>query len=225
MAEYPSGPEPPPPLPDISASLRARHAEWSLVRVVLPPGIDALGAAALPLLFFAAPTDRGPAPAGGGPGGGGAPAVRPAAAAAPGDRLRWEPLFLAYRASQIAPGPAPEAPPEAAAAATWGAYTAEPNAALLALGPSGELLGVAHVAAAPRGAGRPWAFLSDVFVSPTARRRGVGQALMRAALDWACRAGAEELRWFCLEGNEAALAFYEGLGFKASSAVTWQYVL
>lgn len=197
MAEYPSGPEPPPPLPDISASLRARHAEWSLVRVVLPPGIDALGAAALPLLFFAAPTDR----------------------------LRWEPLFLAYRASQIAPGPAPEAPPEAAAAATWGAYTAEPNAALLALGPSGELLGVAHVAAAPRGAGRPWAFLSDVFVSPTARRRGVGQALMRAALDWACRAGAEELRWFCLEGNEAALAFYEGLGFKASSAVTWQYVL
>ena len=52
-----------------------------------------------------------------------------------------------------------------------------------------------------------------MFVHPEWRGRGVGTALMRAALDWAGQHGVEKLALSVYPGNDAAMGLYRKFGF------------
>lgn len=56
--------------------------------------------------------------------------------------------------------------------------------------------------------------LNDLFVSPAARRRGVGIALLRAAADYARGAGAIRLTLSTEVTNRTAQSLYEKTGWK-----------
>jgi ribosomal protein S18 acetylase RimI-like enzyme len=55
--------------------------------------------------------------------------------------------------------------------------------------------------------------LISMWVEPDERGRGVGDALIRAVLEWAGRQGAEAVSLQVREGNEKAIHLYERLGF------------
>lgn len=55
-------------------------------------------------------------------------------------------------------------------------------------------------------------FVVDLFVTSSARGRGIGAALMRAARDEAARRDAQQLVWTVDRRNELGQRFYEGLG-------------
>src|SRR2546422_3713170 len=59
-------------------------------------------------------------------------------------------------------------------------------------------------------------FLHDLFVTPTARGRGVGDALMAAVAAEAVRAGCVSLEWGVHTANARALGFYRRLGAVAA---------
>lgn len=60
---------------------------------------------------------------------------------------------------------------------------------------------------------RPAWLLSDLYVSPLARRQGLGEALMNAARQHALATGACGLQLETARGNLAAQALYERLGY------------
>jgi RimJ/RimL family protein N-acetyltransferase len=51
-------------------------------------------------------------------------------------------------------------------------------------------------------------------VAADARRQGVGQALLDAAVDWARSAGVRKLELHVFPWNEPAIALYERFGFE-----------
>jgi GNAT superfamily N-acetyltransferase len=59
--------------------------------------------------------------------------------------------------------------------------------------------------------------LNDLFVSPAARRAGAGTALLRAAADYARRAGALRLVLSTELTNSTAQSLYEKLGWKRNT--------
>jgi ribosomal protein S18 acetylase RimI-like enzyme len=64
------------------------------------------------------------------------------------------------------------------------------------------------------GAMAPIFILNDLFVSPEARRRGAGSALLRTAAEYGRRHGASRLTLSTELTNTAAQAVYERLGWK-----------
>jgi ribosomal protein S18 acetylase RimI-like enzyme len=64
------------------------------------------------------------------------------------------------------------------------------------------------------GAMAPIFILNDLFVSPEARRRGAGSALLRAAAEYGRSHGAARLTLSTELTNTAAQAVYERLGWK-----------
>jgi GNAT superfamily N-acetyltransferase len=60
-------------------------------------------------------------------------------------------------------------------------------------------------------------WLEDLFVSERARRRGVGRALVAAAIARATERGARRIELDANEANAPALALYESLGFSDRS--------
>jgi GNAT superfamily N-acetyltransferase len=58
--------------------------------------------------------------------------------------------------------------------------------------------------------------LFEVFVAPGHRRRGVGRRMMEAVLAWGAARAATTAFLQVEEGNRAALAFYDALGFSDS---------
>lgn len=92
-----------------------------------------------------------------------------------------------------------------------------------------QLLGEGHTAVVLAGAGpdgiavlrfRPsiWTrglecYLAELYVAPARRRRGLGRALMAAALTEARRRGADHIDLNTAEDDTAARALYESLGF------------
>jgi GNAT superfamily N-acetyltransferase len=58
----------------------------------------------------------------------------------------------------------------------------------------------------------PGVWLEDLFVRPSARREGVGRALLAAVAALAVRRGGGRLEWAALDWNEPALGFYRALG-------------
>lgn len=62
------------------------------------------------------------------------------------------------------------------------------------------------------------AWLEDVFVVEEARRAGAGRALVQGCLDRARARGCKRIQLDANERNEAALALYDSLGFRSSTA-------
>jgi ribosomal protein S18 acetylase RimI-like enzyme len=70
------------------------------------------------------------------------------------------------------------------------------------------------VAHAISGRGQQVGYLQRLAVAPSARRQGLGAALVVDALRWMRRHGASEALVNTQHGNEGALALYERLGFR-----------
>lgn len=78
----------------------------------------------------------------------------------------------------------------------------------------GEMNGVAvGVALASAGDQEETASLGSMWVAPTARRRGVGRAMLSAGEDWVRGRGADRLRLAVAAGNGEARTLYESAGF------------
>jgi GNAT superfamily N-acetyltransferase len=60
--------------------------------------------------------------------------------------------------------------------------------------------------------GRPWLFLEDLYVQPSARGSGVGLAMMSHLARLTTAQGWAGIAWDVLEWNEPALRFYDRLG-------------
>lgn len=91
------------------------------------------------------------------------------------------------------------------------------------------LLGSSHDDAPPEGIAQirfrqgvwmaaPDCWLEDLFVEPSARRSGLGRALVEASIDRARSRGCRRIELDVSEANAQALSLYEGLGFGAKSA-------
>ena len=63
----------------------------------------------------------------------------------------------------------------------------------------------------------PDAWLEDLFVAPGARRVGLGDALVKLAIERAQARGAKRIELDCNEHNAGALALYERHGFSPRS--------
>lgn len=59
---------------------------------------------------------------------------------------------------------------------------------------------------------RPGLWLEDLYVPPTARRGGIGAALLSRVAMIAVDRGCARLEWTALDWNAPALAFYAGVG-------------
>jgi GNAT superfamily N-acetyltransferase len=122
------------------------------------------------------------------------------------DRPGWETLWAGYLAFYES-----ALPPEVTAA-TWSRLLdpSEPMFCLVAEGKGGALLGIVHCVL-HRGT---WAvgdfcYLEDLFVSPHARGRGVGRALIEAVYARADALGCERVYWLTHESNVPARKLYD----------------
>ena len=77
--------------------------------------------------------------------------------------------------------------------------------------PGGTVLARGRVALS--GGAEVWATISDVWVEPAARRRGLAFAVMGALLGWAAERGTTTASLQVRADNEAAMALYARLGF------------
>lgn len=89
----------------------------------------------------------------------------------------------------------------------------------VAVGRRGRRLGFSWVDLAPRDAEAPEALLVGTFVERRCRRRGVGRALARTALNWARDRGAPLVEASIGGAHGASQAFHAALGFRARSVV------
>jgi RimJ/RimL family protein N-acetyltransferase len=87
-----------------------------------------------------------------------------------------------------------------------------PDAAVLVAEEDGHVVGRLSIV---RDAHPACAHVADVgiMVQLDRRRSGIGSALMRAAEDWARRAGISKLELHVFPHNEAALGLYRSLGY------------
>lgn len=121
------------------------------------------------------------------------------------DQSAWERLWLAYCAIHA------PAVPKAAAQRTWGRLF-DPDSQLLCFVAEREglVIGIAHcVLNQSTLSDIPACYLSDLFVDPAARRRGVGHALLRHLKEALRTEGWSELSWATSADNAAAIALYE----------------
>lgn len=63
-------------------------------------------------------------------------------------------------------------------------------------------------------------YLEDLYVTPPARRRGIGRALLARLAAIARERGCARLEWSVLDWNEPAIAFYRSLGAEPLSEWT-----
>lgn len=121
------------------------------------------------------------------------------------DASAWESLWLGYCAI-YAP-----AVPRAIALQTWGRLF-DPDSQLLCFVAEldGQISGIAHcVLHQSTLSDRPACYLSDLFVDPSARRRGLGHALLCHLVETLSTEGWSELGWATSPDNTAAIALYE----------------
>jgi RimJ/RimL family protein N-acetyltransferase len=92
--------------------------------------------------------------------------------------------------------------------------TGEGNALIvLAEAPGGALAGMAGVYTPPQPKLAHVGTIWGVYVREAFRGRGIGEALVRACIDWARGKGLAGLRLSVVDGNKAALRCYERCGF------------
>jgi GNAT superfamily N-acetyltransferase len=105
------------------------------------------------------------------------------------------------------------------------AYAATPHAALLVAEVDAEVAGFAGVCAEPRLA-RPAlnGRLMGLAVGGGFRRRGVGQALVRAVEAIAREWGCDRMEVTSSRSRDAAQAFYPALGYEPQSATRERFI-
>ena len=64
---------------------------------------------------------------------------------------------------------------------------------------------------------RRYAVIDAIGVTPTFQNQGIGQDLMNTAEDWAAAHGASAIELHVYEFNQAALGFYQKLGYETLS--------
>jgi ribosomal protein S18 acetylase RimI-like enzyme len=83
----------------------------------------------------------------------------------------------------------------------------------------GALLGLATVSIVfPADRFAPALFMKDIYVTASARSRGIGTALLRAVARHAVDRGCSRVNWTAARDNTAALAFYRRLGARVSES-------
>lgn len=136
------------------------------------------------------------------------------------DESAWERLWLSYCAI-YAP-----AVPKAIAQRTWGRLF-DPDTHLLCFVAEldGRVSGIVHcVLHQSTLSDRPGCYLSDLFVEPVARRRGVAHALLGHLKEALRTEGWSEVGWATSPDNTAAIALSEHHASNAEDArryVTW----
>ncbi len=60
--------------------------------------------------------------------------------------------------------------------------------------------------------GRPGLYLEDLYVRPSARRSGIGKAMLRYVAQVCVERGYGRIEWVVLDWNEPAIRFYQSLG-------------
>lgn len=99
-----------------------------------------------------------------------------------------------------------------------GRIAREPGHAAFVAEEDGEVLGWAHVQAVGNLAAESFAEIRALVVSARCRRRGIGQALVRACESWAADAGLERVRLRSGVHREDAHAFYRRIGYAQAKA-------
>jgi ribosomal protein S18 acetylase RimI-like enzyme len=67
--------------------------------------------------------------------------------------------------------------------------------------------------------GAPSVWIEDVIVAEHFRSRGIGRALLRSVLDWACAQGATRAQLLADRDNAAAIAFYRRVGLDTTNLI------
>ncbi|MCX7896493.1 MAG: GNAT family N-acetyltransferase [Rhodocyclaceae bacterium] len=104
---------------------------------------------------------------------------------------------------------------------------ADPGRGRLFVARSGaQVIGMANVLITVSTAlGAHVAILEDVIVAPAFRRQGIGRRLLDTVIDWARKHGLARITLLADGDNGCALAFYERMGFTASSMVVRRFML
>ena len=63
---------------------------------------------------------------------------------------------------------------------------------------------------------KPNVIVKELYVSETARGRGIGRSLMRAVANEAVKGGSGAIKWYVANWNSSGIDFYERLGAKAN---------
>lgn len=117
----------------------------------------------------------------------------------------------------------PELPPDRARA-TWHAMLAQPGLTVFVVEQAGQVLAASTLIITPnltRG-GRPFAMIENVVTHSAARRRGLGHAVLNAAITAAW--GADCYRVMLTTGSkrEGTLRFYETAGFAQDTKTVFE---
>jgi len=100
---------------------------------------------------------------------------------------------------------------------SWQGWLSNGRSATIVAQSQGRLVGFATISwpEGPRASVRE---IAALYVEPTMMRRGVGSALLSAAIEAARSDGCAEVVLWVLEANAAARAFYERAGFAPDGA-------
>jgi GNAT superfamily N-acetyltransferase len=135
------------------------------------------------------------------------------------DYNQWLPLWDGYNAFYGRSGPTALSPE--ITRMTWSRFfdAYEPMHALIAES-GGQLLGLTHylfhrstISIAPV------CYLQDLFTAESARRKGVGRALISAVYDNAKLAGSNRVYWHTHETNHAAMQLYNKIAERSGFLV------
>lgn len=92
-----------------------------------------------------------------------------------------------------------------------------PLQAIVAENEAGELVGLAHYRVFPRPlAGNTGLYLDDLYVSPDARKQGVGEALIAQLRTIAQEGGHSVVRWITASDNDQAQRLYDRVATRTS---------
>jgi len=109
----------------------------------------------------------------------------------------------------------------------FAAMLADERAAWLVAAQQGELLGYVTVRMMqaperPMLQPRGYAAVDNLAVRESYRRLGIGQALLRRAEQWAAEQQLSEIELNVWEFNQAAVEFYEKLGYRTQRRTMWR---
>ncbi len=109
---------------------------------------------------------------------------------------------------------------------TWSRFfdTAEPVYALVAE-KEGQLLGLAHYLFHRSTTQiNPTCYLQDLYTDETARRQGIGHALIEAVYERAKIAGSSQVYWQTQENNSIARKLYDKIGVHSNFIVYYKHI-